>query len=53
VLDAKNLAHCVCEMSLKPQDQALAIRYVLRCGSLPLQSTEFCDVSAQMRHEPI
>jgi hypothetical protein len=40
-------------MFLKPQDQALAIRDVLRCNSLPLQPPELGDVCAQMGHEAL
>ena len=40
-------------MFLKPQDQALAIRDVLRCSSFSLQSAQLSDVGAQMSDEPI
>ena len=40
-------------MFLKPQDQALAIRDLLRCGSRPLQPSQLGDVRAQMSHQPI
>jgi hypothetical protein len=40
-------------MFLKPQDQALAIRDLLRCSSGSLQQPQLGDVCAQMSHEPI
>jgi hypothetical protein len=53
VLGAKNLAHGVCEMFLKPQDQALAILDVLRRGSVQLELPQLGDVCPQMSHEAI
>ena len=40
-------------MFLKPQDQALTIRDLLRCSSRSLQPPQLGDVRAQMSHEPI
>ena len=40
-------------MFLKAQDEALASRDVLRCGSRPLQAPQFGDVCAQMSQQPI
>lgn len=52
-LAAKKFTHGVCEMFLKPQDQALAFRDLLRCSSRPLQPSQLGDVCAQMSHQPI
>ncbi len=51
-LAAKKVAHRVCQMFLKPQDQALAIRDLLRWSSRALQSPQLGDVGSQVSHEP-
>ena len=40
-------------MFLKPENQALAIRDLLRCTSRALQPPQLGDVCAQMSHQPI
>jgi len=40
-------------MFLKPENQALAIRDLLRCTSRALQPPQLGDVCAQVSHQPI
>ena len=53
MLAVKKVAYGVCEMLLKPQDQALAIRDLLQCRSRLLQPPQLRDVCAQMSHQPV